>query len=90
MPVFSNNGTLQVREDRPSQYGTRVLPIPKGQVGQVRVVAHLHPRVPPRGGGFSFLGGGATATAAAISTSTAGPGDETRFPRAVGTIGLMY
>ena len=47
VPVLSMNCTVQVQEDRPCQYGTQVLPVPKEQGEQVRVLVHPHPRAPP-------------------------------------------
>ena len=70
MPVLSKNCTVQGREDPPPQDGASALPVPKGQGGQVRVVTDTHPRIPPCCQGFSFIGGGAAATAS-IATAAA-------------------
>ena len=47
MPVIAKNGTVQSWEVHPCQYQTQVLPVPKKQGGQVRIVAHPHPHAPP-------------------------------------------
>ena len=47
VPVLANNYTVQGWEDRPHQYRTHAIPVQKVQGGQVRVVKHPHPRIPP-------------------------------------------
>ena len=77
VPFLAKNYTVQGWEDRPHHDGASALPVPKGQGGQVQVVTHPHPRIPPRVGGFYFCGGGAaTTTATAATPSTSGLRDE--------------
>ena len=56
MPVLAKKMAVQGEEGRPCQDGPRVIPIPKGQRGQVRIIAHLHlcgaPRDSHLGRGF--------------------------------------
>ena len=49
MPGIAKNMAVQGMEDRPCQKVLPVLPIPKGQVGQVRIIFHLHLCVSPYG-----------------------------------------
>ena len=49
MPVLANNMVLQGGEDRPLQNLPQVIPIPKRQGGQVRVIAHLNSCTAPHG-----------------------------------------
>ena len=42
MPVLAKKMAVQGVEDRPHQNVPRVIFIPKGQEGQVRIIAHLH------------------------------------------------
>ena len=42
IPVLAKNMAVQGGEDHPFQNGPRFIPIPKVQVGQVRVISHLH------------------------------------------------
>ena len=42
--VLAINATLDCGEDYPRQDSTRVLPVPKVQGGQVRIIARSHPR----------------------------------------------
>ena len=56
MPVLAKKMAVQGEEGRPCQDGPQVIPIPKGQRGQVRIIAHLHlcgaPRDSHLGRGF--------------------------------------
>ena len=49
IPFLTNNVTVQGGEDLPLQNRPQVLPIPKGQGGQVRFIARLHLCRSPRG-----------------------------------------
>ena len=59
IPVIAKNVTMQGGEDRPCHNGPQVLPIPKGQGGQVCVIACLRscrsPRSSHLGRGFLVL-----------------------------------
>ena len=79
MPVLENNGTLQDQKDCPHQDRTRVLPVLKGKVRQVHVVAQPHPCVPlPLLRIFFYVSGtdGTVSVSSAAANSIAGPGDK--------------
>ena len=69
IPVLANNMTVQDKEERPHQIGTLVLPIPKGQVGQVHVIPRLHSYGSPCG---HHLGRDFFIPAAAATTNLGG------------------
>ena len=56
MSILTKNMTMQGREDLPRQNGPQVIPVPKGQGGQVHFIARLHsfstPMAPTLGVGF--------------------------------------
>ena len=86
VPFLTKNVAVQCCEDRTHQKGPRVLPIPKVQGGQVRVIEHLHPRAPKRAGIVAALtratplSTAATADAASAS-SAAGPSTCTKISK---------
>ena len=75
VPFLTKNVAVQCCEDRTHQKGPRVLPIPKVQGRQVRVIENLHPCAPERAGLVSaltratFLSTAATAAAASASSA---------------------
>ena len=75
MPVLANNKDVQGGEDRPLQNGPQVLLISKGQVGQVRVIVHIHSCEASRGRhleqGFLIPSAIAAAAAAALGGTPA-------------------
>ena len=77
VPVLAHNLTLDCGEDSPFQDSLQVFPVPKGQGGQMRIIAHLHPRG-TSGSSTSAIGASPTRTSAlffisdaAAATSTA-------------------
>ena len=72
MPVITKNVIVQGGEDCPHQNGPQVLPIPKGQGGQVRFIASPHLCRSPHGshlGCWFFI---AAAAAAAVAAAASG------------------
>ena len=65
--------TVQSGEDRPCQNELQVLPITKGQGGQVSFMAHLHSCMYPHGAqlGRWFFISAVTVTATVTATATA-------------------
>ena len=70
VPVLSKNATLDCGEDCPCQDSKRVFPIPKGQGGQMHIIARLHIR-DTSGSSTSTVGASPNRATALSSISTA-------------------